>query len=106
MGSNLVKAFAIFLGLLAMLSCLHVPAAAEPLERHRDEIHLHAISPTAPCCPDKGSASHSACSQHGAVMTPAGFAFAHLPVATALTYELRAASASGISDTPTAPPPR
>ena len=107
MRSNLIKAFAIVLGLLAMLSCLHTPVAAEPLERHNSEAHLHALPlSTAPCCPDKGTASHAACSQHGAVIAPMVFAFAHLPLAAALTYELRLSSASGVSYTPTAPPPR
>lgn len=107
MRSNLIKTFAIILGLLAMLSCLHTPVVAEPLERHNSEAHLHALPlSTASCCPDKGTASHAACSQHGAALSPMPFAFAHLPLAVTLTYEWRLPSASGVSYTPTAPPPR
>jgi hypothetical protein len=103
MYARLIKAVSMIAGLLALLLCVAVPAAAHEMPMTQ----AHALMPSdMPCCPEKAPASSKACGQQCPLLAQADFRFEHRARVSRFSFAVTRDDFASRSYQPLAPPPR
>jgi hypothetical protein len=103
MYARLIKAVSMIAGLLALLLCVAVPAAAHEMPMTQ----AHALMASdMPCCPENAPASSKACGQQCPLLAEADFRFEHTACTSPLSFAVTRDDFANLSWQPLAPPPR